>query len=209
MPFIYKITNTINQKSYVGKTIYTVEKRWKEHCKDSLRTKMEKRPLYNAMKKYGIDNFSVEPLEECSTKLLDEREKYWIEYLDTYHNGYNATMGGDGALRIDREAVIKAYQKYRNMNQVATILNISSDSVKNILLSENIELQTLYPNSRKIKMFNKFGDYIKTFESCAEASRWLLLNCKNKCKESGLRSHILDVCNNKRKSVYGYRFVFI
>lgn len=209
MPFIYKITNTINQKSYIGKTIYSVDKRWKEHCRDSRKQRTEKRPLYNAMNKYGIENFKIEIIEECSEDLLEEKEKYWINTFDTYNNGYNATIGGDGKLIIDRNLVIDTYKKYRNMKTVASVLNISARSVKSILTSHDVQLDTLYPNCRSIKACGKNGTHIKTFDSAAEASRWLISQGMTKCKESGLRSHILDACNGKRKTVSGYVFSFI
>ena len=55
--YIYKITNRLNQKAYIGKTIYTVEERWQEHIRDSKRDRCKDRPLYRAMNKYGIENF--------------------------------------------------------------------------------------------------------------------------------------------------------
>lgn len=54
MAYIYKITNKVNNKCYIGKTLKTIEERWIEHCRDYLRRDEEKRPLYSAMKKYGI-----------------------------------------------------------------------------------------------------------------------------------------------------------
>lgn len=61
MSFIYKITNQINGKSYIGKTnLVSVQERFKEHIYDSKRTRMEKRPLYSAMNKYGSENFKIE-----------------------------------------------------------------------------------------------------------------------------------------------------
>ena len=66
MAFIYKITTDINQKVYIGKTEQTVEKRFKEHCQDYKRKRCEKRPLYSAMKKYGIEHFHVELVEETN-----------------------------------------------------------------------------------------------------------------------------------------------
>ena len=52
-------------------------------------------PFYSALRKYGKENFYFEILEECQIKDLNEKEKYWIQYYDTFHNGYNATEGGD------------------------------------------------------------------------------------------------------------------
>ena len=61
MSFIYKITNQINGKSYIGKTnLPSIQERFKEHISDSKRARMEKRPLYSAMNKYGIENFKIE-----------------------------------------------------------------------------------------------------------------------------------------------------
>lgn len=68
MAFIYVITNDINSKRYVGKTNNSIEKRFKEHIKNSKRERCEKRPLYNAMNKYGIEHFHIEELEECSAE---------------------------------------------------------------------------------------------------------------------------------------------
>lgn len=71
---IYKITNDINNKIYVGKTSNTLEQRFKEHCVDCQKREEEKRPLYSAMKKYGIEHFKISLIEECSIEEEDERE---------------------------------------------------------------------------------------------------------------------------------------
>ena len=76
MSFIYVITNDINNKQYVGKTNTSIEKRFKEHINDSKKERCEKRPLYNAMKKYGIEHFSVKEIEECSAEEASTKEIY-------------------------------------------------------------------------------------------------------------------------------------
>ena len=93
MGYIYCITNLVNGKQYVGKTTYSVTKRFKEHCKDSSKRRNEKRPLYDAMNKYGIENFVVEQLCECDNEELSSYEIQYIEKLNTYHTGYNVTKG--------------------------------------------------------------------------------------------------------------------
>lgn len=136
MSYIYKITNIINNKIYIGKTNKTIEERFKEHCKDFQRREYEKRPLYSAMNKYGIKNFKIEKLEECLADEASEREKYWIEYYNSFKNGYNATRGGDGKFYIDRELVLKLYQEYQNQQKVSELLNINVSSVGDILRDE-------------------------------------------------------------------------
>lgn len=91
---IYKITNLINGHSYIGqsKDIYT---RYHRHHKYEYKNEQVKNfHLYQAFKKYGLDNFKIEVLELCLQEELNEREKYWIKYYDTYKNGYNMTEGG-------------------------------------------------------------------------------------------------------------------
>lgn len=53
--YIYKITNKINGKVYIGKTTKTVQERWKEHLRESRTERSENRPLYRAIRKYGVD----------------------------------------------------------------------------------------------------------------------------------------------------------
>ena len=95
---IYKITNLINNKSYIGKT-NNFKRRESDHFRLAT-TKGHKeydKALYQAIRKYGKENFSfeiIEILEDYS--ISGEREKYWISFYDSYNNGYNESEGGDG-----------------------------------------------------------------------------------------------------------------
>lgn len=215
MPYIYKITNSINQKCYIGKTLRTVEERWKEHCKEYKRQRVEKRPLYNAMKKYGLDCFNVEIVEECSEEELGKREQYWIETYGTYRNGYNATYGGDGKPYIDRRAVCDLYSKYKKMKTVAKIMGLGRDTVSTILKENNIEIVTHYdcgnnkPRKPVVMKDKETDTVIRYFNSCAEAARWLVENKKSKSLLSGLRGHISSVCAGKRQTVAGYKWEYV
>lgn len=93
---IYKITNKLNGKSYIGQSI-DIKKRWEQHIKNS---GSNKNPMYIDFKKYGTDNFLFEIIEECSKEKLDEKEIYWIKYFNTYYKGYNLTTGGHSIRKI-------------------------------------------------------------------------------------------------------------
>lgn len=95
MAHIYKITNIINDKGYVGKTIHSPKKRWKSH----LYYAKSGGPMVisRAIRKHGENNFKFEVIEECLVEEINSRETYWINYHDTFHNGYNSSMGGEGA----------------------------------------------------------------------------------------------------------------
>ena len=87
---IYKIQNKINNMIYIGQSI-DILYRFKAHKKS-----YDNLAIHKAMQEYGIENFTFEIVEECSREKLDEREKYWISYYDSYRNGYNRTSGGSG-----------------------------------------------------------------------------------------------------------------
>lgn len=95
--YIYKITNDVNGKQYVGQTI-DPNKRFQQHKykAESARKNNENNiALYNAINKYGIEHFHFEIIEECKKELLEIREPYWIKCLNTLvPNGYNILIGG-------------------------------------------------------------------------------------------------------------------
>ena len=113
-------------------TYNSIEERWKQHKRDAhKRNLIENRPLYRAIEKYGIENFSIEEVEETDNP--EEREKYWIEYYGSFKNGYNATLGGDGRPYIDYDLVVATYRELKNQKKVAEKLNIHCDTVSYIL----------------------------------------------------------------------------
>lgn len=91
---IYKFTNKINNKIYIGQTTQTLEQRINKH----LQQLDDNTYFHRALKKYGINNFDVKIIEQnIPLNELDDREIYWIKYYDSYYTsnkGYNLTKGG-------------------------------------------------------------------------------------------------------------------
>lgn len=101
---IYKITNKINGKVYIGQTVGSLQARWKAH----LRSK-DNAVFHKALHKYGAENFTVEQIDmAASTAELDAKEKYWIAFYDSRRTGYNMTDGGSsGAVHLKRSDATK------------------------------------------------------------------------------------------------------
>lgn len=89
---IYKFTNKINGKVYIGQSIH-IERRFQEHCQQAKHN--PKTVFHNALQKYGVENFLFEIIELCEDSQLDDKEKYYInKYNSLTPNGYNIQLGG-------------------------------------------------------------------------------------------------------------------
>ena len=116
--YIYIIKNTINDKVYIGQTSRTIQARFQQHINAALRDETGGMIIYNAIRKYGANKFYVEELECVDTDLLNEREKYWIQYYNSLTpNGYNVREGGDDCGRK------KVYQIDLNTNKIINIFS--------------------------------------------------------------------------------------
>lgn len=134
---IYKITNNINGKYYIGKS-KNIKIRWKQH-----RSATDSSPLHQAIKKYGKDNFSIEILEKCLPEELNDKEIYWIKQYNGYLNSecYNATLGGDGAshpVKISHEQLLQIIDLLKNTNltrkQIGDQFQVSEKTISDINL---------------------------------------------------------------------------
>ena len=211
MAYIYKITNSINGKVYIGKTSNTIETRWAEHKRDSRKERCEKRPLYDAMNKYGIDNFQIEEIEEVENdEIACERESYWIDYYHSYVGyddckGYNATKGGDGIRIYDYKEIAEKYKELQNQKETAKYFNCDTDIVRNACIENGIEIKSGQEVSKEkcskpIAQLNKDTlEIIKIYSSSAEVFKAL-----GKTKGGGLAK----AC--KEDKIYqGYKWRYI
>lgn len=211
LAYIYKITNIQNGKVYIGKTMETPEKRFKEHCNEAHRQRSQNRPLYSAMNKYGIENFQVSTVEECNDSIVNEREAYWIEKYQSFKYGYNATFGGDGKHYLDYDLICAIYKELQNASEVARQLNISPDSVLKVIKERNFEVLSSSDIVKKtygkqINMYSKNGEYIKTFSTLNDAAKYIMVEQNKVGDHRGLVTHIRAVANGKRNTAYGYKW---
>ena len=214
MGYIYKITNLINGKEYIGKTNLTIEDRFKTHIEDSTKRKNEKRPLYDAMNKYGIENFIVEKVEECSENLLNEKEKYWIEHYNTFHNGYNATLGGEGKTLIDYKKILEMHKQGLTLKEIREETHHDLEQLSKILKSQGVSLQEIKENANNkmkktvFRRDKKSNEVLQIFNGVSEASKWVIDNGYSKDKLDGISAHICQCCNGIRKSAYKFNWSY-
>ena len=178
MGYIYKITNTLNDKVYIGQTIKTVQKRFTQHKNNSNKEYFSQIVLYKAFNKYGIENFICEEIEEVPNDKLDEREKYWIEYYDSYFNGYNSTLGGRTTqlYNWDTDDIIEKYMILKSARAVAKEIGCDHSTIDRILNENGVKRFTsAQQQSRALTIIDK-QNQIHNFETTTDAAKWLIEN---------------------------------
>ena len=120
---IYKITNKINNLSYIGQSTQ-IEQRFRKHKKSYNWYREKNKKLYKDILEYGINNFSFEILEECSIEELNNKEQYYIKYYNTYPDQYNMTPGGQfnaeeshPSHKLTKQDVINIRTRYNNQER--------------------------------------------------------------------------------------------
>lgn len=89
--YIYKITNIINKKVYIGQSINSIEKRFHRHISDAMNNILDTH-LARAIRKYGPENFIVELIDTASTQEeLTQKEHDWTVFYNATEEGYNET----------------------------------------------------------------------------------------------------------------------
>lgn len=210
---IYKITNIVNQKCYIGQSI-DIQARWTKHLSVYNKQSTPDYELYRAMNKYGISNFTFEIVEECDKQSLNEREIYWIQYYDSFNNGYNMTIGGT-ACNGTNDKIVYQYDlngelinKYKSAHEAARANNIQFTNICKVCRGErktaggynwsyerkDIEkpIKTIIKHNTAVIQYDKAGNQIAEYKSAKEAYRQTGINdttiglvCKGKGKTAG------------------------
>ena len=203
MAYIYKIENLLNHKVYIGKTLKSPQERWKEHVLDSHKVEKSTRPLYRAFNKYGIDNFVLTTIEECSDLVVNDREVFWIEAYGSFKYGYNATLGGDGKHYCDYDLIYALFEDGKNISEISYITHYDIETCRKALDNRGITREIRERRGREKIMRPVFQldkdteEVVGIYSSIQEA-----YNTLGK-QHSG---HIAGVCNGKRKTAYGFKW---
>jgi hypothetical protein len=136
--YVYKIENEETKEVYIGITD-NFEKRISQHIRESRQERSKGRKLYKSILEYGIEKFNCKILEKTND---DSREKYWIEYYDSFNNGLNGTFDGKGNKNININRIITSsmielakeeYIKSGNLIFASKVSNIPIRKTKAIL----------------------------------------------------------------------------
>ena len=187
---IYKITNLINNKCYIGQTIKTAEQRWKEHQSHAFGSHPndQNKTLDKAIRKYGLENFTFEVLQDNieTFEQLDKAEIYWIDYYNSFVKGYNETFGGQQYHKIlPNKEIIEDYYKTKSARKTALKFGIDHSTVDDILNQNNIPRFSFREAAGKRIKVSK-DDFEKEFNSVKDCAEWFVENqiCKTKNVES-------------------------
>lgn len=210
---IYKITNKINNKSYIGKSKHIYE-RWRQHHTEPYNpnARTYNTIFYRAIRKYGLDQFQFEILEECSEEQLNEKEKYWIKKYNTYilepdSQGYNMTEGGEMTsfqLQYDINLIEKLWKEGKTHQEIREIVNCGQQVLTRYLDYLDIDVSERRKRGslcKAILQFKMDGTFIQEFSSISEAVRQLQAQIPNINT-----SNISYACNGKIKSAYGFQW---
>ena len=211
--YIYRITNIINNRSYIGQTIEkNPYRRINRHFEENINYKSY---IKNAIKKYGKNHFKVEILFYAfNITNLNEIEKYLINYYNTrFPNGYNLKAGGNQggslSLELKKKLSIKIKEWYKNNKHPFFGKEFSKKHRNNLSKARKgvPKTQRQLEARRNSIVLNKpiiainiETNLVKEFSSIAECAKLLNLNA----------SCISRVCrnDNNRKQHKGWKFIF-
>lgn len=202
---IYKATNKINNKVYIGQTVRSLEVRMSEHKRHNY-TSFDK-----AINKYGLENFDVEIIDTAKDiNELNEKEIYWIKYYNcVVPNGYNQCNGGENTLGYHHkeESKKKMSQKksvmylgennpFYNKHHTKEQCEKWSKTRKGLKHLTEEQIKRLRASHFKVGVINLDTGLI--FNSIREAAKYYNL----------VETHISRVCRGKRKTTGGYKWAY-
>ena len=176
MGLIYKVTNDINDKIYIGKTVRALYSRWHDHVK--ARNYDNNNKFHNALAKYGIEHFSAEIVEDnIPLEKINEREKYWINFYDSYNSGYNSTLGGEGDTKYDPKIILQLWNDGCTCSEISNRLGCQYMTASYVLSEYGIDTEQKnlrsaakrqITNGTPIEQYTFEGELVATYISSKE-----------------------------------------
>ena len=162
--YLYKIENLNNHKVYIGKTYKSIHERFEEHLKNAYEKK-EQSKLYNDMRLYGRQTFELTLIGSFPKTELEYQEVQYIKKYNSWQNGYNQSVGGEGFIKNDySEDINSLYQQGVKVEDISKRFKISQEKVRRILYRTN---KDYIKNAKEIAEYDENGDYLKKY-SCIE-----------------------------------------
>ena len=204
MAYIYKIENKINRKVYIGETTTTLEKRWRDHVRESSKEGHgHSYPIHCAIRKYGQENFSFEKIEDCDDEARFAREHYYIMYYNSIApNGYNILASGRGSTKVPIEAIIDSWNDGLNTKEISEKLGIDRQTAAEHLKANGISQEEIMKRqgektrercSLPVLQYTLDGVFIKEWPSATSVV------------EIGYnQTNISNVCRKKQYTAYGF-----
>lgn len=198
MGLIYKIVNDIDDLVYIGKTTHSMNSRWGDHIKDSY-IKLESK-LHSAMHKYGTSHFHIELVEDkIPNEILNERERYWIAYYDSFYNGYNSTLGGEGNNKYPPEKILQLWNEGNTCSEIGNILRCHYMTASYVLSNYGIDTEQKNARSAEkrkiingtpIEQYTLEGELVHIYESSKDViAAGFDRNEVNRCCNHTAHSH--------------------
>lgn len=210
MGVIYLISNSQNDKVYIGKTIRSIQIRWNEHLKDVHNPLRNHNKLYRAMNKYGIDKFRIDLLEDnIPNEQLGVKEQEYIKRFNSCYNGYNSTFGGEGESSVDIEELKSLLLEGKNFSEIAKITGHTVKTISFRLRQEGFDspYKNTSGNLNKGKKI-KFND--QEFDSLTLLAKFLKTNIEI-FQDKKISTIVKGISKNTKlnKPYCGYLFEYL
>lgn len=203
--YIYKITNQINKKEYIGCTIYPLKRRFEAHAFRCIKTDSNTK-FCNSIRKYGIENFKIELIEECYVDNIYEREKYYIDIFETYEKGLNSTLGGEGCLGYihSPEIRVKISEAVKNGNshKGKTYEELYGDKAEEEKEKRRLSVKNGWDNLLENKRKERTKKTQETIQKKSKYGVELVSEIKNKIKEGLTHKQFRELYPEVRQNFY-------
>lgn len=213
--YIYKITNLINGKIYIGQTISSIQKRYSKHCN------CNQQIIGKAIQKYGKENFKLERIDSATSREeLDEKERYWISFYNSQiPNGYNLESGGTTNKEINedtrkklRESHLgeKAYWYNKHLtDEVKLKLSESHKGKCKYWLGKKRDAETIKKMSENRKGKTIGDTHVQSIKIICVETNIVYNSIGEASRMTGIsRTSIINNLKNRSKSAGGYKWIY-